>query len=207
MKQNYIVQQSNPLEFIEPHNLLKGEFHIKQIPNSISFIRILLSIALIFLFRHTGLFIAGYFLCGISDIADGYLARRYKWETRFGEQLDSLSDTTFYGAVLYLLVNYTDLIKIQWAIIGIAVVMILRVINIIITKVKFKTWGMMHTWGNKAAGILLYLYILFALICNRILLIPGFIFCFIAFASALEEMIILLTSNHYNANEKSLFIK
>jgi CDP-diacylglycerol--glycerol-3-phosphate 3-phosphatidyltransferase len=113
------------LEFIEPHNLLKGEFHIKQIPNSISFIRILLSIALIFLFRHTGLFIAGYFLCGISDIADGYLARRYKWETRFGEQLDSLSDTTFYGAVLYLLVNYTDLIKIQWAIIGIAVVMIL----------------------------------------------------------------------------------
>ena len=76
-------------------------------------------------------------MCGISDIMDGYLARRYKWETRFGEQLDSFSDAVFYGVIIYMMIAYTDMIDTQWAIIGIAIVMILRIINFIITKVKF----------------------------------------------------------------------
>ncbi|MFT4106882.1 MAG: CDP-alcohol phosphatidyltransferase family protein [Lacrimispora sp.] len=172
-----------------------------------SFIRLLISIALIFLFQHQGLFITGYFLCGISDVADGYLARRCKLETRIGERLDSLGDTAFCGAVLYLLVAHTDTIETPWAMTGIAIVTVLRVINFIITKVKFKTWAAMHTWGNKATGILLFLYAPAVLIFNTILLIPGLALCFIAAASSIEEMAILLTSKQYDANCKSIFIR
>ena len=180
---------------------------MKYIPNCISVVRIFISIALIFLLRYPGLFLAGYFMCGISDIADGYLARHYKWETRLGEQLDSLGDAVFYGVILYLLMACTDIIQTQWAVTGIAIVMIFRAANFIITRAKFKTWGGMHTWGNKAAGILSYLYMSDLLIRSTISFIPGLALCFIAFASSLEEMVILLTSKQYNANRKSLFIK
>lgn len=176
-------------------------------PNGISFIRILISIALIFLFRYPGFFIAGYFLCGISDVADGYLARRYKWETRLGEQLDSLSDAVFYSVILYLLVVHTNIIETQWAIIGIAAVMIVRAANFIITRARFQTWGAMHTWGNKATGILLYLYVPVVLIRNTLSFVPGLVICLIALASAIEEMVVLLMSKKYDANRKSLFIK
>jgi len=167
----------------------------------------LISIVLTLLFQYPVLFITGYFLCGISDVADGYLARRYKLETRLGERLDSLGDAAFSGAVLYLLIVYTDIIKTHWAIIGIALVTILRVINFIITRAKFKTWAAMHTWGNKATGILLYLYAPIVLIFNTILLIPGLVLCFIAATSSIEEMAILLTSKQYDANCKSIFIR
>jgi len=165
----------------------------------------LISISLLFLFPYPNLFIIGYLLCGISDIMDGYLARRYKWETRLGEQLDSFSDTVFSGVIIYMLIAYTDMIDTQWAIIGIAIVMILRIINFIITKVKFKTWGAIHTLANKATGILLYLYMPAVIIYNTVLFVPGIALCFIALVSSIEEMIILLTSKQYNANQKSIF--
>ena len=69
---------------------------IRQIPNFLSLFRLLVSIALLFHFRYPALFVTEYFLCGISDVIDGYLARRCKWETRLGRQLDSLSDAVFY---------------------------------------------------------------------------------------------------------------
>ncbi len=146
-------------------------------------------------------------MCGISDVADGYLARRFRLETRLGEQLDSLGDAAFCGTVFYLLIVYTNIIEISWASFGIVVVTILRIINFIITKVRFKTWGIMHTWGNKTAGILLYLYVSVVLIFNMVLLIPGIVLCFISVASSIEEMAILLTFKEYDANRKSIFIR
>ncbi len=37
------------------------------------------------------------------------------------------------------------------------VVAVIRVVNFIITKVKFKQWSMMHTVGNKIAGLALFI--------------------------------------------------
>lgn len=145
-------------------------------------------------------------MCGISDVLDGYLARRYKLETKLGEKLDSLGDAVFCGAILYLLAVHTDILK-AWVLIGIAIVVVFRVANFLITRVRFQTWGVMHTWGNKATGILLYLYLPAALIHNTISLVPGLGLCLIALASAIEEMVVLFTSKQYHANRKSVFIR
>lgn len=36
-----------------------------------------------------------YFLCGLSDMLDGYLARRFECESKTGALLDSLADLVF----------------------------------------------------------------------------------------------------------------
>lgn len=74
---------------------------MKHLPNLISVTRILLSLCLPAL-DHTGLFVACYLLCGLSDVLDGAVARRFGLQTKRGEQLDSLGDLVFWAVVLAL---------------------------------------------------------------------------------------------------------
>ncbi len=48
---------------------------MKQIPNILSAVRILLSFLLLALTKDTTLFLIVYFIIGISDVLDGWLAR------------------------------------------------------------------------------------------------------------------------------------
>ncbi len=146
-------------------------------------------------------------MCGLSDVLDGYLARKYKWESRAGEQLDSLSDFVFYAIIIYLLVTSTDIAQQMWLMGGIVVVFIIRVVNFIITKVKFHTWGILHSWGNKVVGLFVYVYIAITLWGGRVSLMPGIILCLAAVLSAVEETIILLSGKEYDANTRSYFTR
>lgn len=138
---------------------------------------------------------------------DGYLARRFQLESRLGEQLDSLGDAVFCFVMIYLLLTYTDVMQGSWTIIAIFIVLIIRMMNLAITKLKFKTWGILHTYGNKTAGILLYLYVPIIVITHTIALIPGILLFLLACVSSIEEMVILLIDRQYDANRKSLFLK
>lgn len=69
----------------------------KQIPNILSFIRLLMVpvFAILFFeeFAHHRLFALIVFIAaGITDVIDGYLARHNNWITDFGKMLDPLAD-------------------------------------------------------------------------------------------------------------------
>lgn len=78
---------------------------LKYIPNILSVIRI----ALVFLF--VALFFAGYvypallvfLIAGVTDIIDGYLARKYHWITNLGKILDPFADKLMQCTVLICL--------------------------------------------------------------------------------------------------------
>lgn len=67
-----------------------------------------------------------------------------------------------------------------------------------------KTWqmGILHSWGNKFAGLLLFFYLPFDLLRDAFSFSPS-IFLSLITLSALEEMIILLTDQKYDLNRKS----
>ena len=72
-------------------------FSKKQIPNILSFIRLLMvpAFAILFFneFAHHRLFALIVFIAaGITDVVDGYLARRNGWITDLGKLLDPLAD-------------------------------------------------------------------------------------------------------------------
>lgn len=177
----------------------------KIIPNIITFIRIGLSCALFFLTKFPWIFFTIYLICGISDAADGFTARRFKAETDFGTKLDSVADLVFFSAVIYaLLVTADDENKIITIIVVIIVAM-LRIMNLIITKLKFKRWGVIHTIGNKIAGITLFIGIPICLLLLSFPLAVVVTVGIIAIIAALEESIILITSKQYHANRKTIF--
>ena len=41
-----------------------------------------------------------YSYCGLSDMADGFFARKYNTESQFGEKIDSLADIVFVSSMM-----------------------------------------------------------------------------------------------------------
>lgn len=84
----------------------------KHIPNIITSVRLFSALILLFLTLSDGrtaatLFLPLFIAAGISDMLDGYIARRFQWCTRFGANLDSISDLSLYIASATFLLTQT----------------------------------------------------------------------------------------------------
>src|SRR5580704_15725418 len=78
---------------------------VRHIPNIISVIRILLvvPIALALANQRLALSIALFALAAISDAADGFLAKRFGWQSELGAVLDPLADKLLLATVFVAL--------------------------------------------------------------------------------------------------------
>jgi cardiolipin synthase len=83
-------------EKVSKMGILFNANHLKQIPNLITGLRLLLVPFMVWLLLEDRYLPAlGVFtLMGISDAMDGFLAKRYGWKTRLGEFLDPVADKT-----------------------------------------------------------------------------------------------------------------
>ncbi len=98
-----------------------------------------------------------YTLTGVTDVLDGYIARKTNTVSEFGARLDSIADLMFYGIIIYKLFPnlYAMLPTAIWyAVIGIIV---LRVFTYIFTAIKFKVFMSNHTYLNKMTGFCAFL--------------------------------------------------
>lgn len=114
-----------------------------------------------------------YLLCGVSDMLDGWLARRLHAGSAFGARLDSAADFCF---TLVLLARFLPLLRgrgVLWACCG--VVCLLRLAAAVTVRRRFGRWGFFHTLSSKATGALLFLCLpLFARYGDaRCLLLPA----------------------------------
>lgn len=71
--------------------------------------------------------------------------------------------------------------------------------------VKYKTFGILHTYGNKITGVVLFAFPLSLVFVQPDVLM--YIICVVASISAIEELFIHLSSNELLANKKSIFTK
>jgi len=128
---------------------------MKYSPNCITFTRIILSTVLLFFEPFSILFYILFLLCGITDILDGFLARKIKAESIFGEQLDSIADIFFFvvSAIKVLSVFALNRVIIIWSVI----IAILKVANIVINSRHKKRFSINHLRTNKITGLLLFL--------------------------------------------------
>jgi len=96
-----------------------------------------------------------YLTAGLTDILDGFLARRWGVESKFGARLDSLADFVFVIAVGYKLFPYLKLPTALWIMIGlIALVKIINGISSFVVKHRIE---FLHTTANKLTGFLLFI--------------------------------------------------
>ena len=68
---------------------------LQQVPNIITTIRLILALLFLYLFTQTNFIIEAsiiFFVAAISDFVDGWVARKFKISSKFGEQFDPLAD-------------------------------------------------------------------------------------------------------------------
>ena len=96
-----------------------------------------------------------YVIAGTTDILDGFLARRWGVESKFGARLDSLADFVFVLAVGYKLFPYMKLPATLWMMIGL--VALVKMINAISSFVVKHRIEFLHTRANKLTGFFLFI--------------------------------------------------
>lgn len=176
---------------------------MKHIPNFITFIRILGSFFLLLTEPFSKLFCIIYVICGMSDILDGYIARKIKATSKAGQVMDSIADMIFIVTVLIIMI---PIIKIPfWALYWIVAIAIIRIISLFIGFIKYNSFSSLHTYANKVTGGILFCFPIIYMLLG--LLIASFLIVSIASISAIEELTINITSKKLNRDVKYLFSK
>jgi len=181
---------------------------LSPIPNILSVSRIFLSLSLLFLPNMLSVhFILIYILCGITDIADGYFARMLKSMSVIGAKLDTIADMVFYAIIAYFILWHMNMRYQLILVISMSLVVLIRVINMIITKKKFFKWNVIHTTGNKITGSIIYTNIPIFIALKKMPIEILMLEIIIAILSALEETCIIIFNKKYDVNQKHFFYK
>ena len=170
-----------------------------NLANIITLSRIILSIFLLFIEKNSLIFLSIYSICGLTDILDGYVARKTKTESQFGAKLDTFSDFVFF--IIAFIIFYNVFLKYIKLII---IVFLIRQFSIIIIHKKYNEFAMLHTYLNKLAGISLFFIPFFLNFDNSNIIIN--IIGYICLLSSIEELMINIKSNSLDLNKKSIFI-
>ena len=126
-----------------------------QLPNIITLLRIAGSFGLLLCDSTCVAFWIIYGLCGISDIVDGWLARKLKCVTKKGALLDSLADICFVACCAWKLLPILELP--QWLWLWAGVIVVIKVVNQLSALVMYGRCCFPHTTANKTTGFLLFI--------------------------------------------------
>ena len=111
--------------------------------NAITIFRMAASIVLLFCPAFSPVFYVFYIMAGLSDMLDGFAARKTKTASRFGARLDTIADYMF---VIVCLIKLLPVIHIPiWLYVWIGIIALIKVLNIILdisiySLVYFKYW-------------------------------------------------------------------
>ena len=146
-------------------------------------------------------FIVIYSLCCVSDILDGYVARKTKTTSKLGEIVDSIADFVLIAIMLAIFIPL--LAWERWMLYWISIIALARFLSLAIGFVKYHALSFLHTYANKATGIALACFPIFYRVFG--ITATVFILCGIASLSALEELIITFYAKKLNRNTAGIF--
>lgn len=176
-----------------------------KIPNILTSLRIVGAVSLLFTKLFSVWFFVVYTLCGVTDVLDGFFARRWKVTSRLGSILDSIADLLFYAAALCFVVPYLWPLLPTPFWVAVAALLVGRAANYVLYAIKFKKFAASHTYLNKLTGFGLFTVPYFIYFTPPIFV--SSIVCAIAILACAEELAIAICSKTYCPERKSIFAK
>lgn len=181
------------------------EKHLWNVADTMTTMRMAASVFLLFLPLEDILFLVIYTFAGLTDVLDGYIARKTGKASKFGARLDSISDLLFYSVLLIRLfpMLYQTFPGEIWYVV--LAIIFVRLAAYITAAVKYHRFASLHTWMNKLTGALVFLlpYVL--------LISSGVEYCWavymVAFIASAEELAIHLLRTDYLVDRKSFLQK
>ena len=151
--------------------------------NSITGIRILCSIAVLFCPVFSMAFYLLYIAAGLTDIADGWVARKTNTVSELGSKLDTIADFIFVVICLFKLIPVLDIPT--WLYIWIGIIALIKIINIVSGYIVQKRFVSVHSTMNKVTGLLLFVFPLTISFID--LKYSAAVLCFFATFAAIQE--------------------
>ena len=158
-----------------------------MLADSITASRILFSALLLFFPPSSAAFAAFYLLCGISDVLDGFIARKLHTESEKGARLDSAADLVF--ALVYAARILPRLSLPRWVWLWTAGIAVIKTAGIAAASRKEKHLHIEHSFGNRLTGFLLYLLPLSAKFVD--VKYSAALVCLVATVTAIREIQVL----------------
>lgn len=158
----------------------------KHIPNIISSMRIIAASILFFFTTISCSFLSIYTFCGLTDLMDGFLARKLDVSSLLGAKLDTVGDVLTYLSLAKILV-FHSLVPV-WTFVWMIIAIIGFIISAVIAKKRFGKFYFVHSLFGKILGLSLFsLPFLISWFSEQIGLS---IVCLIASIAAAESIII-----------------
>lgn len=127
--------------------------------NLITAFRIICSIFLLFAPTFSTVFYVLYAVTGVSDMLDGFVARKTRTVSAFGAKFDSIADFIFIAVCLIKIFPILSLPLFLW--IWIAAIVMIKSVNAVTGIVLYQKMVMPHTAANKLTGLLLFVSVFF----------------------------------------------
>ena len=151
--------------------------------NTITFFRIAVSIVLLFCPALSPAFYVFYIAAGVSDMLDGFVARKTDTVSKFGARLDTIADFVF---VVACLIKLLPILIIPASLYGwIGMIALIKAVNIVSGFAVQKRFAAVHSVMNKATGVLLFLLPLTILVFP--LKYSAIVVCAVATFAAIQE--------------------
>ena len=122
--------------------------------NALTLLRVLCSLCMAGMPALSPRFLALYIACGISDMLDGWVARRTDTASPLGAKLDTLADMLFAAISLIKILPMLPVPAWLWG--WLAVILVIKLVNLACGFVMHRRFVAEHTALNKAAGALLF---------------------------------------------------
>lgn len=151
--------------------------------NSLTICRIVLCVVLLITDAFSPAFFLAYALAGLTDMLDGYVARKTNSASELGTRLDSIADLVLVIVCLEKLLPAIDVPI--WLRAWVAAIAIVKVVNMASGLVVERRLVMPHTVANKVAGLVAFL-VPFAIPLFGITA-PSTIACTVATFAAVQE--------------------
>ena len=156
-----------------------------NLPNAITAVRILCSAAILFCNALSPTFFVLYVTAGVSDIADGWVARRTNTASEFGSKFDTAADAIFVIVCLIKLIPAIDIPV--WLIVWIGAIACIKIFNIVSVYAERRQFVAVHSAMNKVAGALLFALPLTLVVIDIKYSAP--IVCIVATLAAINEFV------------------
>ena len=164
----------------------------KYIASIITISRVVCSILMLSCALFSAQFYLAYIYCGLTDMIDGFVARKTKTVTALGAGLDSFADLVFVTAAFLKLLPAINIPIWLWAWIG--AIVVIRIVNLVLGFVKRGSFFAQHTVMNKITGFVLFLLPLTMSFIE--LKYSGVVACAVATFAAIQEGMIMAKSRN-----------
>ncbi|MDZ4261336.1 MAG: CDP-alcohol phosphatidyltransferase family protein [Pseudomonadota bacterium] len=164
-------------------------FAPKDIPNLLSIARILLSlpVAWLLLNERFSEALLLFFIAGVSDGLDGYLAKRFDWRSRLGSILDPLADKTL------LVTSFLCLVWVGLIPVWLLALVVGRDLVIVLGGLAFHwligRYDMEPTWVSKLNTVLQITLVLALVLSNGLYILPDVLLIGLLYGACLTTVL------------------